>query len=221
MIPEYIPISSEELFSLAMRHSSVAESPQENYERLEFYGDAVLDFVITNYLFKRHPEWNQGLLTKARSSIVQEASLVEASKNLKLDQYLSISDAEEKMGARTRPSILSDIFESVVGAIYTEKGLDEVKKFILSALSEIITKVENGDISPHDYKSKLQEHFQSSKKVIPRYQIIHEEGTIHQKKFIVEISLSGKKIATGEGRSKRDAEHHAAKNALKDLGLHS
>ncbi len=217
MIPKTIPLHNEELFLQAMRHGSVKEGVEENYERLEFYGDSVLDFIITNYLYKKYPHWNQGLLTKARSSIVQEASLMQAALNLNLDKYLEVSEVEEQMDARRRPSILSDLFESVLGAIYIESGMDAARDFVLTNLADILKVIDSGEISPHDYKSKLQEYYQAKKRIAPQYRVVLEEGTIHQKTFWTEVVVDGTVLATGKGRSKKDAEHNAAKLALKKL----
>src|SRR5579871_5225161 len=119
MIPKAIPLRNEATFRLAMRHSSAAsDSVTESYERLEFFGDSVLGLVIAEYLYEHHPDWDQGMLSKAKSSVVQEKPLAELALRLGLDEHLELSASEETTGGRKRPSILADVVEAVIGGIY-------------------------------------------------------------------------------------------------------
>ena len=121
MIPKPIPLRNEEVFRLAMRHRSAApNSVSDSYERLEYFGDSVLGLIIAQYLYEHHPNWDQGMLSKAKSSIVQEGPLAATALRLGLDAYLELSPSEEATGGRTRPSILADVFEAVIGGIYLE-----------------------------------------------------------------------------------------------------
>ena len=121
MIPKAIPLRSEKLFRLAMCHrSAVANATEDSYERLEFFGDSVLGLIVAQYLYEQHPLWDQGMLSKAKSSVVQEGPLAETALKLGLDAYLELSQSELQTGGRQRPSILADVFEACIGAIYLE-----------------------------------------------------------------------------------------------------
>ena len=118
MIPKVIPLRDEGLFKLAMTHrSATTDAVRDSYERLEYFGDAVVGLIVAQYLYEHHPDWDQGMMSKARSSVVQEGPLAEAAKTLELDEHLILGQGEEMTGGRSRPSVLCDIFDAVVGAI--------------------------------------------------------------------------------------------------------
>ena len=215
MIPKAIPLRNEAAFRLAMRHRSV--SPQtvtDSYERLEFFGDSVLGLVIAQYLFDHHPDWDQGLLSKEKSSIVQEAPWAQVALRLGLDAYLELSPSEEMTGGRQRPSILADVVEAVIGAIYLESGLEVARWFILEQLHDFILRVRGGDVNPDDYKSKLQEVAQGLWRKAPFYRVVREAGHAHDKRFFVQVVFDDEPIGEGTGRSKKEAEQAAACDAL-------
>lgn len=215
MIPKSIPLKSEEVFKLAMRHRSA--SPNDickSYERLEFFGDSVLGLVVAQFLFEHHPNWDQGMMSKAKSSVVQEAPLAEIAKNLGLEPYLELSSGEESTGGRNRPSILADVVEAIFGAIYLESGLEVARWFILEQLNPYLLRISSGDVNPDDYKSKLQEIAQSIWKKTPNYRIMNEYGAAHDKKFVVEVLFDEEVIGEGSGRSKKEAEQAAAAEAI-------
>lgn len=215
MIPKPIPLKSENLFLLAMRHRSAADdSVTESYERLEFYGDAVLSLIIAQYLYEHHPEWDQGMMSKARSSVVQEAPLADRALALGLDQLLLLGPGEETSGGRQRPGILCDIFESVIGAIYIESGLEKARWFVLEQLDDYLMQVSAGDVSPNDFKSRLQEVSQALWRKTPVYRVVGENGSAHEKRFTIQVVFDNEVIAEGSGRSKKEAEQAAAKEAL-------
>lgn len=215
MIPKQIPLKSETLFQLAMRHRSAAEdSVTDSYERLEFYGDAVLSLVIAQYLYEHHSDWDQGMMSKARSSVVQEAPLADRALALGLDSHLQLGPGEETSGGRQRPGILCDIFESVIGAIYIESGLEKARWFVLEQLDEYLMQVSAGDVSPNDFKSRLQEVSQALWRKTPTYRVAGENGFAHDKRFTVHVIFDNETIAEGSGRSKKEAEQAAAKDAL-------
>jgi ribonuclease-3 len=215
MIPKEIPLRDEALFRLAMRHrSAAADSVRDSYERLEFFGDSVLGLVISQYLYENHPDWDQGVMSKARSSVVQEAPLAEAALALGLDQELELAASEEASGGRRRPGTLCDIFEAVVGAIYLESGLEKARWFILERLQGQLALIDSGDVSPMDFKSKLQEVSQSIWRKTPIYRIRVEDGQRHERRFTVEATLDSEVLGIGSGRSKKDAEQAAAQDAL-------
>lgn len=215
MIPRAIPLQNEDLFRLAMRHrSAAADSVADSYERLEFYGDAVLSLVVAQFLYENHPDWDQGMMSKARSSVVQEAPLAERAKALDLDQELELGPGEESTGGRTRPSVLCDIFEAVIGAVYIESGLEKARWFVLEQLNPYLRKISTGDVSPHDYKSRLQEVAQAMWRKTPQYLVSDENGLAHERRFLVQVFFDNEPMGEGTGRSKKEAEQAAAKDAL-------
>jgi ribonuclease-3 len=216
MVPKPIPIRDEEIFKLAMRHRSAAtENPvRDSYERLEFFGDSVLGIIIAEYLYEHHPTWDQGLLSKGRSSVVQEGPLAATSLRLGLDAYLELGPSEEHTGGRQRPSILADVFEAVIGGIYLESGLEAARWFVLEHLSDYLMRVSTGDVNPDDYKSKLQEVAQAMWRRAPHYRVAGEVGHAHDKRFVVEVVFDNEVMGEGRGRSKKEAEQAAAADAL-------
>jgi ribonuclease-3 len=212
--PSEIPVNNEDLLRLAFRHRSAAEdSVRDSYERLEFFGDSVLGLVIAEYLYDRFPCWDQGMLSKAKATLVQEAPLAEAAERLGFDRYIQLGTNEEDRGAN-RPSILADVFEAVVGAIYLDQGLDRARWFVLESLQDALDRVARGEIAPDDYKSRLQEVTQARWKNTPSYRVVADEGPSHDRLFKVEVLLGDEVMGTGKGRSKKEAEQAAAKSAL-------
>ncbi|MCG9893981.1 MAG: ribonuclease III [Fimbriimonadaceae bacterium] len=215
MIPKDIPLKSEELFRMAMRHSSAAEnSVRDSYERLEYFGDAVLGLIIAQYLYENHPDWDQGMMSKARSSVVQEHPLAETAKRLGLDRCLELGPGEEATGGRTRPSVLCDIFESTVGAVYIESGLEKARWFVLEQLNPLLMQIGTGNVSPLDFKSKLQEYAQANWRKTPIYSVVRETSQNAELRFTVEVSFDGESMGVGRGRTKKDAEQDAAREAM-------
>jgi ribonuclease-3 len=215
MIPKAIPLNDVEAFKLAMRHRSAAPQPiQDSYERLEFFGDSVLGMVIAEYLYKHHPDWDQGMLSKAKSSVVQEGPLAQTALKLGLDEFIELSSSEEITGGRTRASILADVFEAVLGAVYLESGLEVVRWFILEQLDPFLQSVGTGDVNPHDYKSKLQEVAQAIWHKTPTYRMVREAGAAHDRRFSVQVHFDDEVMGEGHGRSKKEAEQAAAQDAL-------
>lgn len=215
MIPAAIPLRDENLFRLAMRHRSAAPNPvADSYERLEFFGDSVLGLVIAQYLYEHHPDWDQGMLSKAKSSVVQEGPLAERALKLGLDAFLELSASEETTGGRQRPSILADVFEAIIGGIYLESGLERARWFVLEQLNPYLMRISGGDVSPNDYKSKLQEVAQAAWRKTPIYRIVSEAGVAHDRKFVVQVMFDNEVMGEGAGRSKKEAEQSAAQEAL-------
>jgi ribonuclease-3 len=215
MIPKAIPLRNEDVFKLAMRHRSVSPSDvADSYERLEFFGDSVLGLIIAQYLYEHHPDWDQGMLSKAKSSIVQEAPLAAVALRLGLDKYLELSPSEEATGGRNRPSILADVLEAVIGGVYLESGLEVARWFVLEQLHDYILRIRGGDVSPDDFKSKLQEVAQALWRKAPHYRIAKETGFAHEKRFHVHVVFDEEVIGEGTGRSKKEAEQAAACDAL-------
>ncbi|MBX3097126.1 MAG: ribonuclease III [Fimbriimonadaceae bacterium] len=218
MIPKSVPIKDERMFRMAMRHVSATNDPiHESYERLEYLGDAVLGLIIAQYLYENHPDWDQGIMSKARSSVVQEITLSEAALRMGLEQYIELSANEEQMGGRTRPAVLCDIFEAVIGAIYLESGFEKARWFALEQLQPYLRRVSTGDVNPHDFKSKLQETAQAIWRISPTYKVAAEKGAAHDRRFTVTVVFDNEVIGTGHGRSKKEAEQDAARDALEAI----
>jgi ribonuclease-3 len=185
-------------------------------ERMEYLGDSVLGLVIAEYLFKIHPDYNEGGLTKNKSVLVNEMTLSSVGRECGLNELILMSPDEERAGGRTRNSIVSDTVEAVIAAIYLDAGLDGarrfIKKLIISHAGEILN-----DSAQRNYKGELLEHLQGIGLEPPRYDVVSEEGPDHQKTFEVVVYTGGKITGSGTGPSKKEAEQIAASQSLKRL----
>lgn len=207
--------NNEKLYLTAFSHSSYAHenNVKQDYERLEFLGDAVLELVISDYLYK-NMEVKEGDMTKIRASYVCENALYEYSKDLNFSNYIKVGHGEENDGGRFKKVILADIFESLMGAIYLDLGFDIVKKVILDI---IVPYIENKNIIFfNDYKSVLQEFVQTEQKSII-YELVNEEGPAHNKVFTMVVKIDNIIYGRGSANSKKEAEQEAAKDALNKL----
>lgn len=208
------------LLHLAFCHSSFANEDEEceNYgnERLEFLGDAVVGYAVTEYLYIHYPEFREGQLSKIKSVVVSKRILSQLTTELSLGDYLLLGKGEEQTGGRNRFSILGNLFESIVGAIHLSCGIEKSKEFVLNHLEEEIKKAARGE-SIVDYKSQLQELVQREYGVLPSYRLISAVGPDHDKDFVIEVFIRDKKIGQGEGKSKKRAEKSAAADALNRL----
>ena len=203
---------NEKLYLKALTHTSYAnEENVESYERLEYLGDAVLELIISEYLYK-NTEKEEGEMTKLRSHYVCENALYEYSIRLGLNEALLLGHGEEESGGRMRKTIVADIFEAFLGALYLDKGLEEVKKFIYTHVIPLIESKAVDFFS--DYKSILQELVQTDKRSL-EYLVVNEEGPSHNKTFTVNVKVDGILYGTGTAHSKKEAEQEAAKDALK------
>ena len=189
----------------------------EHNERLEFLGDAVLELVITDYLYKKYPEKNEGDLTAYRSSLVNSNTLSDAAEKIGLNAFLLLSKGEAKDTGRARQFILANTFEALVGAIYLDQGYDAANSFIASQLFDLIEDIveKNKYI---DSKSKFQEQAQEKVGITPSYKLIKETGPDHNKIFTVGVYLREDLVVTGDGKSKQEAEQDAAEKALEQKG---
>ncbi|MGF1669978.1 MAG: ribonuclease III [Balneolaceae bacterium] len=208
------------VFLKALRHRSKIDGKEfeksDSYERLEFLGDAVLDLIVTELLFERFPDETEGFLTKLRAKIVRGETLAILSKSLKINELIQIGDKAQGQGIEFSKSILADVFEALIAAIYLTKGYNTAFQFVETNIDSFldITKV----VKQNDnYKSILLEHTQAEKMSLPDYKIISEHGPGHNKTFSVSVSVDGKILGTGKGKSKKQAEQIAAKNAMKNL----
>ncbi len=198
----------------ALTHKSY-KKPYNN-ERLEFLGDAVLNLIVGEYLFKKFPKSNEGDLSKIRASLVNESGFTKLANDIKLGDYIYISIAEERNKGRSKASILSDAFEAIMGAIYLESGL-EVLKVIILALLESSYEIINLDVLFSDYKTALQEITQAEFGSIPVYKIEASYGPDHKKEFEVSIWINDKTYGQARGKSKKLAQQAVAKIALNEL----
>ncbi len=206
--------NNENLLITALTHSSYAnEHKVDSYERLEFLGDSILSYIVSDYIYNNFTELPEGGLSKLRSAIVCERSLEQVANKLEFGKYLRLSKGEDMTGGRTRPSILADVFESVLAAIYLDGGMDPARKFVFDFLGENIENARKGKVIFEDYKTKLQELVQQ-KDSHATYVGVSESGPEHNKVFVAAVHIDGKFLADGKGRSKKDAEQNAAKNAL-------
>lgn len=191
-------------------------------ERLELLGDAVLDLIVTEYLYKNNMESTEGDLAKIKSMAVSEPVLASISKKLEVGKFLLLSRGEELTGGRERSSILGDAFEAILGAIYLDSDFEMAKDFALKHLKNSIDNIENIE-EILDYKTILQEYSQKEYKIIPEYRVIDEVGPDHQKTFEIEVKIvvSEKKkiVGIGRGKNKKSAEQSAAKELCKKLGV--
>jgi len=182
-------------------------------ERLEFLGDAILEFIISKILFEKFPKETEGFLTAFRSKIVQTETLYQIAKNLSLGEFLFLSKGEEKEKGRENRGILENALEALIGAIFLDQGMEKTEAFIKKHFLPIILNTKPSDL--RDPKSLFQEIVQEKEKITPRYKIISEEGPDHAKIFTVGVYIRGEKIADGKGPSKQKAEEKAATLALK------
>ncbi len=202
----------------ALTHSSYSNE-NKSYafnERLEFLGDSVLGIVISDYLFKNETELPEGELTKLRANIVCEESLSEVSKKIELGTHMLLGKGEEATGGRERVSILADAVEAVIAAIYLDGGIENARKFVLTQMDEIIQDSIKGRIF-RDYKTHLQEVIQSQGESNIIYDLVEEIGPDHNKRFVMQVKLNDEVLGTGEGKSKKEAEQSAAKQALRRM----
>ncbi len=203
--------NDSKLYEIAFYHTSYAnENGTESYERLEFLGDAVLELLMSDYIYNKK-NYTEGKMTKIRAHYVCETANYEYAKKIGLDKYLKLGVGEEDNGGRQNQAIISDIFESFLGAIYLDQGIDIARKFFKE---NVIPIIENHEIDFfEDYKSILQEYVQTDQKSL-EYKLVEESGPAHNRHFKVEVIIDGIVYGKGQAKSKKTAEQQAAKDAL-------
>jgi len=197
--------------------------PGDN-ERLEFLGDAVLGLVVAEALFKLHPEWHEGELTRVRAQLVSRQHMAQVAEAVELGQYLLLSKGEDRSGLRHKSTVISNSMEAVIGAVYLDGGLKAVKVFVesqvIGAAAEKLAEQLRSGAALGNYKSALQERLQADRNGAPVYRVKNESGPDHRKRFLVEVRLksegggAGKALARGMGSTKKNAEQDAARRAL-------
>lgn len=204
----------------AITHKSFANEnkmpPEEHNERLEFLGDAVLELTVSELLMKKYPHFSEGKLSKLRAAIVNEKQLAMLARHFQLGEFLKLGKGEDQTGGREKDSLLADAFEAVLGAIYQDRGFEKAMHFVYQHYQNLL-----GEESPEsffkDYKTDLQEKSQEKFHAVPRYRLVKETGPDHDKIFDVEIYIRHELMGKGTGRSKKEAEQQAAREALEKL----
>lgn len=211
-----IVFNQVELLEQAFTHSSYVNEHRnlhlEDNERLEFLGDAVLELIISRYLYTHFEKEPEGKLTKMRAAIVCEDSLSKFAKECSFDQFVMLGKGEENSNGRNRPALLCDLFEAFLGALYLDQGLEKVVRFLRQV---VFPKIKAGVFSHEmDHKTALQEVLQKNGDVQIEYHLLKEDGPAHDRRFWIEVYAEGKLIGTGTGKSKKTAEQQAAAVAL-------
>lgn len=205
----------KQLLQQALTHSSFSNEQKinklKNYERLEFLGDAVLELLSSQFFFERFPDMSEGQMTRLRSSMVCEPALAFCARDLSLNKYILLGKGEEATGGRERDSIISDVMEAVLGAIYLDGGLTAADRFVKTF---ILSDLENKQLF-YDSKSILQERVQKAGRSLC-YELLEESGPDHDKVFVVEAKIDGQAVSKGTGRNKKAAEQQAAYKVLKE-----
>ncbi|NOV03201.1 ribonuclease III [Paenibacillus planticolens] len=216
-----ITFRKSELLKQAFTHSSYVNEHRiaghKDNERLEFLGDAVLELTVSEFLYDTYPGRSEGELTKLRASIVCEPSLVTFAEDLDFGAFVLLGKGEELTGGRHRPALLADVFESFVGALYLDQGIDVVKGFLKKHVFANISS--EGKLLVIDYKTQLQEHTQHHGMGSLEYRIVNERGPAHEREFVAEVHMDADLLGTGAGRSKKEAEQQAAAQALLKLNV--
>ena len=205
---------NKKLIIEALTHKSYKQ-PYNN-ERLEFLGDAVLDLIVGQYLFERFKNHDEGKLSKMRASLVNEGGFTRLAEHIGLGNQLFLSNAEENNGGRSKPSLLSNAFEAIIGALYLEAGLDEAKKISIQLLEEVHPDI-SLDTLFKDYKTTLQEMTQALFGTTPEYKLVRSHGPDHKKEFEIAVIVDGKEYARSSGKSKKIAQQEAAAIAIDKL----
>ena len=203
-----------QLLERAFVHSSADAG--ESYERLEFLGDAVLELTVSEHLFFERPDYTEGEMTKSRAALVNESALVRLARDLSLSEYLTLGRGERNSGGADKPSILADVVEALIGAVYVDGGFDAAREMVGRLLESSFDTVLSGG-GVRDYKTRLQEYYHKQGISDIRYTVYKEEGPPHDKVFYVKLFIAGEEIAQGKGRSKKTAEQKAARQACMNV----
>jgi len=211
------------LFQRAFIHRSYLNEITEAHdlkdnERLEFLGDAIISFIVSQELYEKYPEHSEGPLTNLRAALVRRETLAHLAEQLTLGAHLWLGHGEEESGGRSRPATLCAVFEALVGAIYVDQGIDAARSFLLPLMRQELIRVEENALQK-DPKSRLQEWVQSSRNLTPRYKEVEKFGPDHTKTFIMQVTIDREIYGVAQGQKKKDATQAAAAKALHKLGL--
>ena len=210
---------SRELLTRALTHKSYShearnETAQDN-ETFEFLGDSVLGFVIGDILFHRFPALDEGALSKMKAYLVSASSLADKARDYGMGDAIYLGVGEEKSGGRKKESLLANVFEAIIAAVYLDRGIDPARALIEKSFARDIESIDEADLLFQDYKTALQELAQGKGLQLPEYSVIDEVGPDHDKRFVVEVKV-GSLVARGAGSSKKEAQQEAAKHALRE-----
>src|SRR4029079_19673098 len=209
-----------DLLQQALTHSSHANernAGRGDNEQLEFLGDSILGFLVSDFLFRAHPNLTEGHLSRLKGFFVSSANLVKYAERVHLGSYLQLGKGEEKTGGRTKQALLVDALEAVLGAIYLDSGIEEARRVMLGFLEPQMEDVGDSDRQMTDFKTELQEQLQARHLGRADYVVASEDGPDHQKLFTVEVIIDGESVARGAGLTKKAAEQAAARYALERL----
>lgn len=196
------------------RPETHGELRRNDYESLEFLGDAILGFIISESLYRNYPQRREGELSKLKSHLVSARQLANLSEELELGQFIKLSHGEEKTGGRKKKALLADLFESLTAAIFLDGGMKAARQFVLSRFRPLLTQISRNELDFKDHKSLLQERLHEMGRVPPTYRLVAESGPDHRKEFLVEVVSEGQVLASGTGRTKKEAEQRAARSAI-------
>jgi len=209
-----------ELYDQALTHSSYTYenklSGLSNYERLEYLGDAVLKLVVSEYLFERFPEYREGELTKIRAVVVSDARLADLARLMNIGDYIVFGASEAKSGGSKKKSNLACAFEALLGALFLDGKMPEIRQMLRTQLESMITEIA-GSKMKDNYKAALQELTQAEEGILPSYRTVKETGPSHNRTFHIEVSINGEMMGYGTGKSKKEAQQQAARQALEAL----
>jgi len=215
-----IPPDDSGIFLRALRHRSIIDGSKiqahETYERLEFLGDAVLDLIVTEILFDKYPLANEGFLTKLRAKVVRGKTLAQMAQNMKINEVMEIGQRASGQGIEVSKSVLADLFEAIIAAVYLTKGYNFTFLFTENLMNEHLD-LQSLEGKADNYKSMLMEYLQAQNEPLPEYRVTGEDGPAHDKTFTVAVDIKGGLSAEGAGKSKKEAEQKAAEKALRQL----
>jgi len=211
--------ADRDLLTRALTHKSYSHEAKDELirdnETFEFLGDAVLGFVMGDLLFRRFPTLDEGALSKIKAYLVSATSLAAKARDYGMGEVIYLGVGEEKSGGRRKDSLLANLFEAMIAAVYLDGGIDPARRLIESSFAADVDRIDADDLLFHDYKTALQERAQGQGLPLPEYNVIGEVGPDHEKRFIVEVKI-GSRTARGEGSSKKEAQQEAAKHALRE-----
>ena len=211
--------NNKELLKRALTHTSYAyEKHLESNEKLEFLGDSILEYISSKYIYNNYSNLKEGEMTKVRAEVVCEDSLYNVAKAHNFSDFILIGKSEANTGGKFKPAILADSIEATIAAIYFDGGLEVAEKFIVNNLKDAIEK-STKHVGMKDFKTVLQEKLQENGEVNIKYTVINEIGPDHDKTFVVKVEVNGRKLAEGEGRTKKHAEMNAAQKALSNKDI--
>ena len=213
--------SQPELLEMALTHRSHAHEatndPTINYERLEFLGDSMLGFVVSEWLYRDDPKAAEGVLTRRRQRVVRTSTLADASRALGLDEEIRLGRGEERTGGRTKTSLMADTFEAVLAAVYLDGGIKACRDFVGRHLMKVMQSTRSATDAGDDYKTRLQERVQAKLRHTPHYRIVSTSGPAHALQFQVEVLVADEIVGDGSGTNRKRAEQEAARRALEGI----